>query len=160
MVEVKEIKKFEVFNVFSEKQLEELSKITEKKIFEKGALVYQRGYRADRIYLVTKGLVGLDKLKPGEKIGISFEHREKGDLFGTACFLELQKYSLTAVCLQDSEVMSIYADKFFELCQSDPELGYKFLKKVVQIYFERYQAAKGQIHEMIKTHTITTSLTR
>ena len=150
MVEVKEIKKFEVFNVFSEKQLEELSKITEKKIFEKGALVYQRGYRADRIYLVTKGLVGLDKLKPGEKIGIFFEHREKGELFGTACFLELQKYTLTAVCLQDSEVMSIDADKFFELCQRDPELGYKFLKKVVQIYFERYQTAIGQIHEMIK----------
>ena len=159
MVEVNDINKLEIFNIFSEKQLEELSKITEKRTFEKGALVYQRGYRADRIYLVTKGLVGLDKLKPGEKIGIYFEHREKGDLFGTACFLELQKYSLTAVCLQDSEVMSIHADKFFELCQSDPELGYKFLKKVIQIYFGRYQAAKGQIHEMIKTHTITTALT-
>ena len=158
MVEVNDINKLEIFNIFSEKQLEELSKITEKRTFEKGALIYQRGYRADRIYLVTKGLVGLDKLKPGEKIGISFEHREKGDLFGTACFLELQKYSLTAVCLQDSEVISIDADKFFELCQSDPELGYKFLKKVVQIYFERYQAAIGQIHEMVKTPTITTAL--
>ena len=158
MVEVNEMKKLEVFNIFSEKQLEKLSKITEKKIFEKGALVYQRGYRADRFYLVTKGLVGLNKLVPGEKIRISFEHREKGELFGTACFLELQKYTLTAVCLQDSEVMSIDADKFFKLCQSDPELGYKFLKKVVQIYFERYQAAIGQIHEMIKTPTITTAL--
>lgn len=158
MIKAGILKDLDVFRAFSDVQLDELSKITEKRTFEKGTLVYQRGYRADRIYLVTKGLVGLDKLKPGEKIGISFEHREKGELFGTACFLELQKYSLTAVCLQDSEVVSIDADKFFELCQSDPELGYKFLKKVVQIYFERYQAAKRQIHEMVKTSTITTAL--
>ena len=150
MVEINDINKLEIFNIFSEKQLEEISKITEKKIFEKGALVYQRGYRANRIYLVTKGLVGLNKLEPGEKIGISFEHREKGDLFGTACFMKPQEYTLTAVCLQDSEVMSIDADKFFELCQSDPELA--------QIYFERYQAATRQIHEMVKTRPITTAL--
>jgi hypothetical protein len=41
MVEVDEIKQIYFFSIFSQKQLEELSKITEKRIYEKGALVYQ-----------------------------------------------------------------------------------------------------------------------
>ncbi len=139
MVEVDEIKQLEFFNVFSQEQLEEISTITEKKNYEKGALVYQRGYRADRIYVVIKGLISLNRLEPGEKIGISFEKREQGELFGTACFMEPQEYTLTAVCMADSEVMVLDTDNLLEICERDPELGYKFLKEVAQIYFERYK---------------------
>ena len=158
MVEVDEIKQLEFFNVFSQEQLEELSKITEKGIYEKGALVYQRGYRADRIYVVTKGLISLNRLDPGEKIGITFEKREQGEFFGTACFMEPQEYTLTAVCMADSEIIVVDADKLIEICKRDPEMGYKFLKEVAQIYFERYKAAKRQVHEMVKTPTIITAL--
>ena len=80
MVEVAEIKQIDFFSVFSQKQLEELSKITEKRIYEEGALVYQRGYVADRIYVVTKGLISLNRLEPVDKIGISFEKRGQGEL--------------------------------------------------------------------------------
>ena len=158
MVEVDEIKQLEFFNVFSQEQLEEISTITEKKNYEKGALVYQRGYRADRIYVVIKGLISLNRLEPGEKIGISFEKREQGELFGTACFMEPQEYTLTAVCMADSEVMVLDTDNLLEICERDPELGYKFLKEVAQIYFERYKTAKRQVHEMVKTPTIITAL--
>ncbi len=120
MVEVDEIKQLEFFNVFSQEQLEEISKITEKRNYEKGALVYQRGYRADHIYVVIKGLISLNRLEPGEKIGISFEKREQGELFGTACFMEPQEYTLTAVCMADSEVMVLDADKLLEICKRDP----------------------------------------
>jgi len=43
MVEVDEIKQLDFFSVFSQEQLEELSKITEKRIYEKGALVLPKG---------------------------------------------------------------------------------------------------------------------
>ena len=158
MVEVDEIKQLEFFNVFSQEQLEEISKITEKRNYEKGALVYQRGYRADHIYVVIKGLISLNRLEPGEKIGISFEKREQGELFGAACFMEPQEYTLTAVCMADSEVMVLDTNKLLEICERDPELGYKFVKEVAQIYFERYKVAKRQVHEMVKTPTIITAL--
>lgn len=158
MVEVNDINKLEIFSVFSEKQLEELSKITEKRTFENGALVYQRGNKADQIYVVTDGMVSLIRFEPGEKVGISFERRDRGELFGTACFMKPQEYTLTAVCKKDTEVVAIDADKLEELCKDDPELGYKFMKEVAQIYFERYKTAKKQIHEMVNTPTVITAL--
>ena len=158
MVKVDEIKQLEFFNVFSQEQLEELSKISEKRNYEKGAPVYQRGYRADHIYIVTKGMISLNRIETGEKIGISFERRDQGELFGTACFMDPQEYTLTAVCIADSEVIAVDADKLLGICERDSELGYKFLKEVAQIYFERYKVAKKQVHEMVKTPTIITAL--
>jgi CRP-like cAMP-binding protein len=158
MVEVNDLKKMDIFNVFSEKQLAEIAEIAEIKTFKKDANVYERGKRADHIFVVIKGVVSLIRLQPGEKIGISFEKRERGELFGTACFMKPQEYTLTAVCMSDSEVMAIDADKLLTLCEDDPELGYKFLKEVAKIYFERYKLAKRQIHEMVKAPTIITAL--
>jgi len=157
MVKVSDFSKFDMFSVFSDDQLAELSKITEKKSFKKGAQIYQEGDRANQIYLVTKGLVSMNKIAPGEKVGISFEKRERGDLFGTACFMKPQEYTLNALSMQPTEVMSIDGDKLFELFQKDPDLGYKFMKEVAKIYFERYKIAKRQIHAMVKAPTIITA---
>ena len=128
------------------------------KTFEKGAHVYERGARADHIFVVINGLVSLNRFEPGDKIGIPFEKRERGELFGTACFMKPQKYTLTGVCMEDSEVLAIDADKLLKLCETDPDLGYKFLKEVAKVYFERYKIAKMQIHAMVKTPTIITAL--
>jgi CRP-like cAMP-binding protein len=157
MAEINDFKKFEIFKVFSENQLAELSKITENKTFEKGAQIYKEDDRANRFYVVVDGLVTLNKIDPGEQIGISFEKRERGGLFGAACFMEPQKYTLNALCMKDSEVISIDADKLFELFQKDPDMGYKFMKEVAKIYFERYKVAKRQIHAMVKAPTLITA---
>jgi len=157
MAEIDDFKKFEIFNVFSENQLAELSKITENKSFEKGDQIYREDDRANRFYLVVDGQISLNKIDPGEQIGISFEKRERGGLFGAACFMAPRKYTLNALCLKDSEVMSIDADKLFERFQTDPDMGYKFMKEVAKIYFDRYKVAKRQIHAMVKAPTIITA---
>jgi len=158
MVKINDLKKFDTFSLFSEDQLAEIAKITEKQTLKKGAQIYQEGDRANHVFLVTRGHVSMRKIAPGDTIGISFESREKGDLFGTACFMKPQEYTLNSVCLEDSEVMAIDADKLFKLFQNYPEIGYKFMKEIAKIYFERYKIAKRQIHAMVKAPTIITAL--
>ena len=158
MVEISEMKGLNIFSTFSEEELGELLKLTEKKTYEKGANVYARGDKADRIYVVTKGMVSLRRIDPGEDVGISFEKRQAGEFFGAACFMEPREYTLTAVCLEDAEVLAIDAGKLFQLCENNFEIGYKFIKEVARIYFERYKIAKNQIHQMVKEPTIITAL--
>jgi CRP/FNR family transcriptional regulator, cyclic AMP receptor protein len=158
MVKSNDLKKIDTFSMFSEDQLAGIANITDKQTFKKGSQVYQEGDRANHIFLVTKGLISMRKIAPGDTIGISFESREKGDLFGTACFMKPQEYTLDSVCLEDSEVMAIDADKLFDLFQQHPEIGYKFMKEVAKIYFERYKIAKRQIHAVVKAPTIITGL--
>jgi CRP/FNR family cyclic AMP-dependent transcriptional regulator len=158
MTKVDDFNKFDFFNAFSEKQLAELAKVTEKKTFKKGSEIYKEGDRANHIFLVSKGWVSLRKVSPERDIGISFENREKGELFGTACFMKPQEYTLNAVCMEDSEVMAMDADKLFDLFQKDYQIGYLFLREIAKVYFERYKSVKRQLYEMVKAPAIITAL--
>ncbi|MDH3572416.1 MAG: cyclic nucleotide-binding domain-containing protein [Desulfobacteraceae bacterium] len=158
MTKVGDFNKFDFFNAFSEKQLVEIAKITETKTFKKGSEIYKEGDRANHIFMVSKGWVSLRKIDPERDLGISFENREKGELFGTACFMKPQEYTLNAVCMEDSEVMAIDADKLFDLFQKDYQIGYLFLREIAKVYFERYKSVKRQLYEMVKAPTIITAL--
>ncbi len=158
MTKVDDFNKFDFFNAFSEKQLAELVKVTETKTFKKGSEIYKEGDRANYIFLVSKGWVSLRKIDPERDIGISFENREKGELFGTACFMKPQEYTLNAICMEDSEVLKMDADKLFDLFQKDYQIGYLFLKEIAKVYFERYKSVKRQLYEMVKAPTIITAL--
>ena len=158
MVEAIELAKFYLFNVFSEEQLEELAEISEKKTYKKKDHIYEPGDRAKHLFVVNEGLVSLRRFELGDDLGIAFEMRESGDLFGAASFMHPQHYTLTAVCLEDSEVIAIDADKLSDLCEKDPAVGYRLMLKIAQVYFERYKIAKRDIHEMVHTPTVITAL--
>ena len=158
MTKVDEFNKFDFFNAFSKDQLAGLAKLTETKTFKKGSEIYKEGDRANHIYLVCKGWVSLRKVDPERDIGISFENREKGELFGTACFMKPQEYTLNAICMEDSEVLAMDADKLFDLFQKDYQIGYLFLKEIAKVYFDRYKSVKKQLYEMVKAPAIITAL--
>ena len=158
MVEVSHMNQLELFTGFSENQLAKLSEIIEAKFFDKGEPIYLKGDKADKMFVVFEGSVSLRDIDPGDEVGIAFEERERGDFFGSASFMEPKVYTLTAICQTDTEVLAIDADQLFALCQTDSVLGYKFMKKIAQIYFERYKKTKRQLCQMVKTPTIITAL--
>lgn len=158
MVDLGELKKIEVMSIFSEKQLAEIANITDKKSYKPKDHIYEHGDRAKYMFIVTKGLVSLRQLMPGDEVGIVFEMRERGEFFGAACVMKPQEYTLTAVCMEDTEVLAVDADKLFDLCEADPELGYKFMRKIAQLYFERYKSCKRHLYEMVKAPTIISAL--
>jgi CRP-like cAMP-binding protein len=158
MVEASEMAYLKVFDLLSDDQLEEVAKITEKESYKIHDHIYERGNPATHLFVVKKGLVSLRRIDPGDEVGIAFETREPGELFGAASFMQPQEYTLTAVCLQDTTVMAIDADKLFELCHRDPAVGYELMLKIAQIYFERYKTAKRNLYEMVCTPTVITAL--
>jgi CRP-like cAMP-binding protein len=158
MVEAYKVAYMKLFDLLSDEQLEEVAKITEKKSYKIHDHIYERGNAAKHLFVVKKGLVSLRRIDPGDEIGIAFETREPGELFGAASFMKSQEYTLTAVCQEDTEVMAIDADKLFELIEKDPAVGYQLLLNISQIYFERYKTAKRSLHEMVRTPTVITAL--
>jgi CRP-like cAMP-binding protein len=158
MIEAYKVAYMELFDVLSDEHLEEVAKITEKKSYKIHDHIYERGNAAKHLFVVKKGLVSLRRIDPGDEVGIAFETREPGELFGAASFMKPQEYTLTAVCQEDTEVMAIDADKLFELTEKDPVVGYQLMLKIAQIYFERYKTAKRSLHEMVRTPTVITAL--
>lgn len=158
MVAVNDLKNLAVFGSLKEKQLEEIAEITERKSYKKHSHVYERGNDAKHLFVVTKGRVSLRRIDPGNEVGIAFETRDPGGLFGAASFVKPQEYTLTAICLEDTEVMAIDADKLFEMSEKDPALGYQLMLTIAQVYFERYKVAKRSLHDMVRSPTVITAL--
>ena len=158
MKAIMDFKKFDFFHAFSEDQLKELMKVTEKKTFKKGSQIYKEGDRANHIFIVSKGWVKLRKIDSEKDIDISFENRSKGELFGAACFMKPQEYTLNAICAEDTEVISINADDLFDLFHKDYQIGYLFLKEIAKVYFERYKSVKKQLFGMVQGPATITAL--
>ena len=158
MMEAYKVAYMELFDMLADEQLEEVARITEKKSYKIHDHIYERGDPAKHLFVVSKGLVSLRRFEPGDEVGIAFETREPEGLFGAASFMKPQEYTLTAVCLEDTEVMAVDAGKLFELAEKDPAVGYQLMLKIAQIYFERYKTAKRSLHEIVRTPTVITAL--
>jgi CRP-like cAMP-binding protein len=158
MAEVTDLRQYEIFGVFSDDQLSELARISEKKAYKRLEHIYERGSPATHLFLVNKGLVSLRNIGSGDLVGISFETCGSGGLFGTASLMKPHEHSLTAVCMEDSEVIAIEADRLLELCEKNPGLGHCFMLVIAQLYFDRYKRAKKQLCEMVKAPTVITAL--
>ena len=157
MVEATDLIKLEIFDAFVKKELEELATVTKRKSCKKKDKIYQQGDRANHLYIITGGLISLVEFQPGNKIGIVFEERGRGQIFGCASFMKPRIHTLTAMCVEDAEILVIETDKFLDLFERDTDVGYKFLKKVNHIYFGLlYKLVKQQLHEMKIPVIITT----
>lgn len=143
MVNVKDLAIFYLFSTFSMEELEKISEITTKKAYKKHDHVYERGDRAKQLFVVNKGLVSLKRFDHGNNVGITFETPKSGEIFGAASFMHPRHYTLTAVCMEDSEVLAIDADKLSDLCQNYPAVGHKLMLKIAQVYFERYMKSNS-----------------
>jgi len=160
MVEAGELIKLAIFDVFLKRQLEELATVTEKKSYKKKDIIYQQGNRSNHLYVITKGLVSLVEFQPGDKIGIVFEERGRGEVLGCASFMKPRNHTLTAMCVEDSEILLIEIDKLLDLFEQDTDVGYQFMKKINQIYFDLYKYSKRQLNEMMKVPSIITTFSK
>jgi CRP-like cAMP-binding protein len=146
MVDSNDLRQLDFFNVFSGDHLREVGLISDKRHYKANQIIYTRGEKAGSLFLVCRGMVSLRDSKPGDPgSSLAFEICERGDLLGVAYFTEHQSYTLAAVCLEDTELIAIDAEKLHDLCEADPLLGYRLMKRIAQIYFIRYETAKREL---------------
>jgi CRP-like cAMP-binding protein len=155
MVPVGDLKKLGLFKGLTDDQVGRLAKITTVKKCKRGKVVFRQGAPAKHLFLVKKGTVSLRRIE--EHVGVSFVTRVAGELLGAASFMEPQEYTLTGLCVEDTELYAIDANKLFAIFQKDSVLGYKMALAVARIYFGLYQNARGQLLAMLKTPAIITA---
>ncbi len=158
MIGINELKKLDVFSVLTEKQIEKLTKIAEMKNYKASTHIYEHGDPAKHLFVVINGTVALKELHSDDPVGVAFEMRDPGEIFGAACLMLPQQYTLTAVCMTDARVLAVDAAKLVDASEVDPDMGYRLMKKVAQLYFDRYKLAKRRLFEMAKTPATITAL--
>ncbi|MCA1055697.1 Crp/Fnr family transcriptional regulator [Rossellomorea aquimaris] len=95
---------------------------------KKGTFLFQEGERADELYLIEKGIFQISKLSLEGK-ELNMQLCKKDDFIGElTLFSEEATYMLSAIAIQDSEVLTIQRDRLEHALISNAPLTFEFMK--------------------------------
>lgn len=131
----------EGFNEFisTAKKIQNLNLLSDEhevRSYRKRQVIYKAGSHPVNVFFVKTGKVKIYRTNDDGKEFITSILKE-GDFFGFTPMLEESVYHETAETLDDSEVMLIPRNEFFELIHSDPSIAGKFIRMLASNLSEK-----------------------
>lgn len=137
------------FANLNEKQLADVESCCQLQQHPNGSVIYQQNTPASKMYIILEGMVSLDDVVDSAT-SISYERRGAKGIIGTASLLGLKLHSLTATCLEQTQVIAIDVPGLEKICELDYEVGFKVMSEVAFIFFQRYERAKARLYNVFK----------
>ena len=113
-----------------------------------GTRVLEQGKPADYLYLIVSGSAEVS-YKPYDGNPITVSHVEKGGLFGWSAVVGSEKYSSSAVAVEDVEAYRIRVSALRKFCLEHPEAGVDILERLADGVSFRWRNAHEQIKSLI-----------
>ena len=111
------------FQVVSDGMLRKIAAKGWRVTYERDAVLYDVGDKADDIYIIVSGKV-VHALEPGVNARRPEKILGPGDVFGWAALLEKYPARLArAVCAERAEIVRINGDELLRLLEGDPDAG-------------------------------------
>jgi CRP-like cAMP-binding protein len=127
-----------------------LSSAAEEISFEAGDTVFLRGEPADDFFVVLEGQVALRMLRP-DGVSVLIDEVTTGVIFGSCVCFEIDAYSLTAQCTEDSRILKIKASTLKKLMDDDLVMGYTIQTMISRVYFKRYLDTMRKLQAIVQS---------
>lgn len=125
-----------------------LSPLFEAFSCQPGTVIFQQGDQAEFLYLVTGGKVDMS-FKPYDGIPITVSHIGKGGLFGWSAVVGSDKYTSTAIAIEDVEAFRVHGSDLRRFCQEHPEAGKDILERLADGVSSRWKDAHKQVQAIL-----------
>jgi CRP-like cAMP-binding protein len=144
-----------LFRGLDPQDLSLLSERLQTDSFSDDEIIFGQGDRADRLYVLISGKVAI-QFKPEDGDTITVTEIKEGGVFGWSSALGRQTYTSCAVCLEESEALSMVGDELRELCATHPETGIIILERLAEVIASRLRNAHAHVVEMLQQGMQTT----
>jgi CRP-like cAMP-binding protein len=139
----------DLFQALRPEQLRAISDAAEEISLAAGESVFQRGDRAEHLFVVLEGHVAL-RLPSREGISTLIDEVDRGTVFGSCVCVQLETYRLNARCTEDCKLLKVRAATLKKLLDDDPVLGYEVQKLISRVYFKRYVDTAHKLQAIIQ----------
>ncbi len=138
------LKKIPIFSGLNSQELKRLGNLARVHRAEKNQLIFQKQTVGSHLFVVLNG-----KIKIFSEMAIAgkkkaFAYLERGDFFGEMSLLDAKGRSLSAVALEDTELLTISRAEFQRLLTKDS----KFMLKILQTLCDRLRHANDEIESL------------
>ena len=74
----------------------------------------------------------------------------QGTIFGSCVCFQIDSYTLTAQCTEDSKLLKVRAATLKQLLDDDPALGYAVQTMISRVYFKRYLDTAQKLQAIVQ----------
>ena len=138
------LKKSELFHDLDDEQLSLVEKICTSEVFEPGAIIFKQDQKADKIYVIEEGLVGII-LEVGPLSQRQVQAASNLEVFGWAALIPPYTRTATIKAIQRTKVMAFDAKELGRLFRTNPDIMYKVGSAVACVLAKRLRTAYTQL---------------
>ena len=118
--------------------------------FRQGEYVFRKGDEPSYIYIVKTGKIGL--MIADKEVTLEKKVLERGECFGEASLMAMQKHTTNAIALEDSEVMVLSRQSLLRLRQEDIQLFALLMMNIARELARRLKLTDDILLYYIETH--------
>lgn len=132
----------------NEDMIEVLTPMFEVFSCQPGTVIFQQGDQAEFLYVVIDGKVDMS-FKPYDGIPMTISHVDKGGLFGWSAVVGSDKYTSTAVAIENLEAYRVHGSDLRKFCGEHPEAGKVILERLADSVSSRWKDAHKQVQSIL-----------
>jgi CRP/FNR family cyclic AMP-dependent transcriptional regulator len=140
MEKVDILKRTDIFYDLTGPQLEMLASVCEERNVKLGDLVFEENTPGDEMYVIARGavevlvdptIVGGPSSKKRGAGPVTIATLRAGQTFGEVVLVDQGLRTASARCAEtETNLLVIHRDKFIQLCDTYPELGYRVMRNI------------------------------
>lgn len=136
----------EVFASLSDEALERIAGSALEKQYAAGLSIFSEGESDDELYVLEEGKVALQMTLQNDlgkmRRRISVDIVSANEIIGWPTVIGQYTHTLTAVCLQNTRVLSINGNNLRWFLQDNPAAVYEVLKGVIKVVASRLEETR------------------
>ena len=134
------LKTVDLFQEIPGELLSQVSKISKARPYEKDSVIFKEGDAGDSMFIVFEGIVSIKK---GSK---EIAELKKGASLGEMALLDNETRSADAIAKEDSVLLKINQDVFYELMESNADI----MKQIIKLLTARIRKANVKLETNLK----------
>jgi len=155
MIRVDALRRVEVFAGLNEQQLKELLGFCKEETYPPGAFLFREGQAADRYYILQTGKVALEMDVPlvpqGPPQAVTVEVLDKpGQALGWSALVEPHVYTLSARCLEETQIIAMDGPTLRAWLDRECPLGYRVSMALNRIIADRLMETRKQLIRLLQ----------
>lgn len=139
------IREHAFFKGLPEKYIDFIVGCTAHVVFKAGEVILKEGESADKFFVVRSGHVAIYIGSPHE---ITIQTIHDGDILGWSWLIPPYRYRFSARAVENTRALVLDGKCLREKCEKNSDLGYELLKRLVDVFGQRLEAARMQLLDM------------
>lgn len=135
------LRETQIFQYLTDDQLKKMEPLAVEEKQKAGTVLYKEGEAASKCYIVTEGKVVLNmKIDMGPSappMQVTVDVVTKGEEMSWSAFVEPHIFTVSALCMDDSTLLTFESKKLRELINQDVSLGFNVMRGAAKLVARR-----------------------